>query len=678
MVYTVQVESRAATKANVERWQMIGPKGRGSATAPDVVIAAVAAAAVLALGLAGAARSRSLTLEHRAMQDEAVLGEVSAGVAIDIERALVAVADDARNATAPGAAPPPGFVPASASTPPSASPALSPTDRSNRDVAAVLDRARDSGEALMGPSADLGDGPRTLLVAAAYFRDPVAGRPQTTVLRRARIAGWAVVPVDLAALLRANVPTGSVATISDGPINASSTGAAAPARLPERTIDTHGHQLMIRAGNPSAVALGAPTIALALAAVLLAAAAATGVLAALRHLRLQQEDAANRMAQIQLIGDVGPLVQQSLELADVLPSVAVQLSDHFGLAGVSLSTLTNSAGPVELFGYGEAPRAGAKAVLRPPAHLAAGDTLALALERGGRSVAQLQLVAGRDLDESELQSLRAITELVTAAIVNATLYSSQQVALTRLRDLDALKTVFLGTASHELRTPVTAISGFASLLVENWDRFEDGQRRDFVERISANARSLGGVVQDLLDFSLLDRGTLVVTIEEIDLAPLVGSVVDRLSPTLGDHQIEFAASPTPPIEGDVNGLERIVTNLLSNAVKFSPTGTRITVTVGPGSKEGYDAEMVVSDEGPGIPAEERQRVFTRFFRGSGDAVVQTRGVGIGLSVVAEFVARLHGEVDIDDAPGGGARFTVRFPASSASLLVKEAAHAPTS
>ena len=87
--------------------------------------------------------------------------------------------------------------------------------------------------------------------------------------------------------------------------------------------------------------------------------------------------------------------------------------------------------------------------------------------------------------------------------------------------------------------------------------------------------------------------------------------------------------------------------------------------------------MVVSDQGPGIPDEDRQRVFTRFFRGTGDAVLQTRGVGIGLSVVAEFVARLRGEVLVDEAPGGGARFTVRLPAGSAQLLAKEAVHAPS-
>jgi signal transduction histidine kinase len=383
-----------------------------------------------------------------------------------------------------------------------------------------------------------------------------------------------------------------------------------------------------------------------------------------------------RAAQVQLIGEFAPLVQQSLELADVLPSVAVQLSDHFDLAGVSMSTGGGGTGQVELFSFGVRPARGAPVALRPPEHLAQGETLALALQRGGRSAAVLQLVAGRDLDHTELQSLRALTELVTAAVVNASLYASQQQALRRLRDLDALKTVFLGTASHELRTPVTAIGGFASLLTSSWDRFEEEQRRDFVERIGANARSLSAVVQDLLDFSVLDKGTLAVTVEEIDLAPLVESVVNRLSGVFSTHEIAFSAVPAPTIAGNANGLERIVTNLLTNAVKFSPAGTSVSIAVGP-AEDGYGAELVVSDQGPGIPVEERQRVFSRFFRGTGDAVLQTRGVGIGLSVVAEFVARLRGDIIVDDAPGGGARFTVRFPTSSDQLLAKEAVRAPT-
>jgi K+-sensing histidine kinase KdpD len=102
----------------------------------------------------------------------------------------------------------------------------------------------------------------------------------------------------------------------------------------------------------------------------------------------------------------------------------------------------------------------------------------------------------------------------------------------------------------------------------------------------------------------------------------------------------------------------------------------VSVAVEPAG-EGYAGQLVVSDQGPGIPEGERHQVYTRFYRGTGEAVVQTRGVGIGLSVVAELVARLRGDVIVGEAPGGGAQFIVRFPASSPSLLAKETEHAPT-
>lgn len=642
----------------------------------EIALSGLAAAVVLGLGLLAALRSHQVAIERAATEDAGVLGDAVTGVAVDLEVRVRAVSELARNATAPGAAPPPGFVPIDPDASPALPPALSAEHRTDRHVAAVLDRARDSGEVVVSGPIDLGEGPRTLVVAAAYVRDPEVGRPQTTVLRRERIAGWAVEPLDLGAVLARHIDDGEVASVSDGPTTFFAADAPLRDGLPERTVESHGRQLVIRAGSASGVGLRAPVIALAVTALIVAAAAAAAVLHVARRMRAHREDAADRGAQVRLIGEVAPLVQQSLELADVLPAVAVQLSDHFGLAGVGLSTVSSAAGQIELFGIGEAPAAGTKPVLRPPEHLAAGETLCLALQRGGRSVALLQLVAGRDLDSAELQSLRALSELVTAAVVNAALYASQQENLRRLRDLDALKTVFLGTASHELRTPVTAISGFSTLLSESWERFDEDQRRNFVERISANARSLSAVVQDLLDFSILDRGTLTVTIEALDLATVVEAVVTRLGAMFAEHAVAFSAEPTPMIDGDTNGIERIVTNLLTNAVKFSPSDTTVTVTVGP-AQDGYGAQVVVSDEGPGIPPEERHQVFTRFFRGSSDAVAQTRGVGIGLSVVAELTARLRGDVLVDEAPGGGARFTVRFLPSSTTSMSKEIADAPT-
>jgi len=639
----------------------------------DLLVAALVAAVVLALGLAGVQRSRSLADERRTSADLQVLARAVSATAIDLEALAADVAAEALSVSS-GVASPAGFVPAdpNAAAP---SPALSAEDRSDVVVSAALDRARDSAETLLTAPVDLGAGPRALVVAAAYV--PESGRPipGSTVERRRRLSGWSVRAIDLGAVLGSNLGSGAVGTVSDGLVTWSVAGGEGPSRLPSQTLDTHGRQLVIRAGSAAPIGIAAPTIALLASTVVVAVAAFGAVLGASRLIRQREADVRDRAGQVRLIGEVAPLVQQSLELAEILPAIAVLLSDHFGLAGVSLSTPSAGSGNLELFALGEAPEANQRVLLHPPLTVAAGETLSLALQRGGRSVALLQLVAGRDLAAAELESLRAVTEFITAAVVNSALYASQQAALRQLRELDALKTVFLGTASHELRTPATAIGGFAALLTASWDKFDDAQRRDFVGRIGANAQSLTAVVQDLLDFSLLDKGTVAVSIVEVDLAALVGSVVDRLGPVFPQHEIAFSASPAPAIAGDVNGLERIVTNLLTNATKFSPAGTTVTVTVGAGGG-GYGAELAVSDEGPGIPAEDRPHIFSRFYRGSSDAVTRTRGAGIGLSVVSEFVARLRGEIVVDDV-ASGARIIVRFPASTTWLLAKETTHAPT-
>jgi signal transduction histidine kinase len=637
----------------------------------DHAVALLAAALIIVMTGFSVQRSRHLEVERRAAADESVLASVVAGVGVDVERGLRAVASMAADlpthglgalrgptvlASVPGATDI-GFVPDERDLAGSAGPPLLSTDdRAVPGVAAALDRARDSGDPQLAATIELDGALRAPLVAPVYAPGTEPGGPDTSAERRARLTGWVVAPLDLAAIVAVHTPTGSVSAIDDdGSVVGS---ASSESGLPDHGLAVEGRSLLVRAGSPSDVGWSAPTIGLAVGGALVALAAAALVLSVTRRLRRSETDALRRGDQVRLIGEVAPVVQQSLELAEVLPAVAVQLSDHFGLTGVSLSTGTGHAGGTELFSMGEVPEREVKAVLRPPDELAAGSTLALALQRGGRSVAVLQIVAGRDLDTSELESLRALSELVTAAMVNASLYASQQEALRRLRELDGLKTVFLGTASHELRTPATAIAGFASLLTASWDRFSEEQRRSFAERIGANARSLSAVVQDLLDFSLLDHGSLVMAIQPLELGPFVESVVDRLSPVFVNHTITCTTSAAPLVAGDPNGLERIVTNLLTNAVKFSPASSTISVTVAPA---GEGAALVVCDEGPGVPADEREQVFARFFRGSGKAVVQTRGVGIGLSVVAELVDRMRGEVAVDDAPGGGARFTVRLP-----------------
>ena len=119
---------------------------------------------------------------------------------------------------------------------------------------------------------------------------------------------------------------------------------------------------------------------------------------------------------------------------------------------------------------------------------------------------------------------------------------------------------------------------------------------------------------------------------------------------------------------DPDAVERILGNFLSNAAKYSPPGTTITVAVEP---SGSRALLAVSDQGPGIPADERTRVFTRFYRSETEATHRTRGAGIGLAIVKEFADRLNASVAVESAAGGGARFVALFPTEPGMLVETE-------
>jgi signal transduction histidine kinase len=643
-----------------------------------VLYTALAGLVVLALTAYALAQREALDAARRAQRAEAAAGSMASGVAADLGLGLRGVGQAARTGLSQTSLDPTvdipgatriGFVPSSGPSAPPEEVLVSDDVRSDPDVVEIFERTANSGRSGISAPIDLGQGAGPLLVAAAYA--PGAAPPVSTAERRERLDGWVVAPIDLATLAEQHGTDGVDTVVRDSSADEPTfTGGT----VEDQTVLVADRRFVAEARVPGGAGLAGVTVVLLVLGGLVAVAAAALVLAARRRQRATDDLLEARDDQVRLIGEVAPLVQQSLELAEVLPAVAVQLSDHFDLAGISLSTGASRAGQTELFSLGTSPDPGEKVLLRPPDHLAAGETLRLALQRGGRSVALLQVVAGRDLDQAALDSLRALSELVTAAIVNASLYASQQEALARLRELDALKTVFLSTASHELRTPATAIAGFAGLLTSSWDRFTEEQRLDFANRIGANARSLSAVVQDLLDFSVLDRGTVAIKLLPLDLGEVVSGVLDRLSGAFSEHEVRAEIEDAPPMAGDRSGLERVTTNLLTNAAKFSPPGTTITVRVHP---DGAGVVLEVADQGPGVPADERERVFARFYRGSGDAVLATRGVGIGLSVVAEFVTRMHGDVSVDDAPGGGARFTVRFPSARSVLVDEEVADATT-
>jgi signal transduction histidine kinase len=213
-------------------------------------------------------------------------------------------------------------------------------------------------------------------------------------------------------------------------------------------------------------------------------------------------------------------------------------------------------------------------------------------------------------------------------------------------------------ASHELRTPATAISGLATLLASRWD--DSPRTTDAPSRAGSPPTPMRSTrsCRTCSTSPAWSEATSELALEPVDLSDASTGPV-RLDGVWGSHGVSRDIEAGVEVLGDVNAIERIVTNLVSNAVKFSPADADVHGRV---ERRDGRARLLVDDAGPGVPEEEREKIFVRFFRGAGDAVVRTRGVGIGLSVVQDFVAQMGGSVHVEDSPSGGARFVVELDA----------------
>ena len=234
--------------------------------------------------------------------------------------------------------------------------------------------------------------------------------------------------------------------------------------------------------------------------------------------------------------------------------------------------------------------------------------------------------------------------------------------LTRLyektKELDQLKTQFFSNVSHELRTPLTLIKG----PVERWLRREglpDGLQRD-LEVVNRNAWLLLRQVNDLLDVAKLEAGRMIIRYVDVDLARLVRFVGSAFESLAGEKEIHFSIDAPGSVRAQVDPekVQRVLLNLLSNAVKFTPSAGSISLSL----QADVDTAVIrVHDTGPGIPADMREKIFERFQQLERGDHRQHGGTGLGLAIVREFVHLHHGTVTVEDAPGGGAIFSVSFP-----------------
>jgi signal transduction histidine kinase len=341
----------------------------------------------------------------------------------------------------------------------------------------------------------------------------------------------------------------------------------------------------------------------------------------------------------------------------VLAPAFTHVIDHRPLLPPSLAGGSNTLLHVSLTGRDGSPVFGSEAPeswVRTEGRLespldALRYQMALSPEHAG------QLVIG-GLPKSRLPLLLGLLGL-TAVLLGVAV---QQ--LRREHDLTRLRADFVASVSHELRTPLAQIRLFSETLLLGRVRSQDEARRS-LEIIQQESRRLTHLVDNVLYFSRSERGTASLSPSPTRIATVAAELVEAFEPLARSGRAHLHLQVRHDVEAPIDGgaFRQILLNLLDNAVKYGPPDQTITLGV---DRHGTDAVVTVDDQGPGIPAEARDRIWAPYSRLVSASSTAVAGAGIGLAVVRDLVALHGGTVRVEDAPGGGARFVVEFPGAT--------------
>jgi PAS domain S-box-containing protein len=293
---------------------------------------------------------------------------------------------------------------------------------------------------------------------------------------------------------------------------------------------------------------------------------------------------------------------------------------------------------------------------------------------GTRRTVSLTITPLRDADggtRGHLSVVGDVTDRRSAEQALLLALQKEREVTARLRDVEQAKADFVSTVSHELRTPLTSIIGYTELLDEGVGGDLTPAQQGLVTRIETNGERLLHLVEDLLTLSSLEGGRLGMDKRPGDLRDIARRALEDVTAAMPDVAIASSLRlPGQPVTvyGDPCQLARLVTNLLENAFKFTGDDGHVDLAV---SVEGETAVLRVSDDGIGIPQEEREQLFERFFRGSAPRRSEIRGTGLGLSIVESIVAAHDGQVSVHSTVGAGTTFTVTLPLITSGRLADE-------
>lgn len=236
--------------------------------------------------------------------------------------------------------------------------------------------------------------------------------------------------------------------------------------------------------------------------------------------------------------------------------------------------------------------------------------------------------------------------------------------ITRETELDQMKEEFIATVSHELRTPLTAMKGSLGLLAGGVLGSMEPMQTELIQIALQNTDRLIRQVSEILSLSKLESGKVQMKLAPTNLNRVAGDVLSELAPVPAGRQIDVTAeldSDLPLILADGEQIRQVLTNLLGNAYKFTPEGGRVHLRT---QATATEVRLTVTDSGPGIAADQLERIFERFTRAPGEASRRASGTGLGLAIAKNIVEQHGGRIWAESELGRGATFTVALPVAS--------------
>ena len=263
----------------------------------------------------------------------------------------------------------------------------------------------------------------------------------------------------------------------------------------------------------------------------------------------------------------------------------------------------------------------------------------------------------------QIHTLESFANQTAMALERASLADEAQKALLQI-ETERLRSTLLSSVSHDLRTPLAAITGAGTTLLRNERLLDAASREELLRTIVEEAAHLNRIIRNVLDMTRLESGAVQVNKEWQSLEEIVGAVTNRLAGQFHQHPLTIELPPDLPlIPCDGLLIEQLLRNLLENAVKHTSEGTAITLSANAGKQE---VRVTIADRGPGIPAEDVERVFEKFVRGRRAG----GGVGLGLAICRGIVTAHGGRIWAENQPEGGARFSFTLPVGVLAPLIE--------